>query len=1178
LTRFGVINTLTPVSVISAFVAVIGETTVGLSQLSMRMVNVTDTLCPERGVYGTYYVSNVTLLSGGTAHTVQYENNIPFGLLDANALGVITTVDNVRILTNLPVDTLFDTVRVNLTNQFGVSATLDMSLNPVKYTLDASSPQVVGNVSVQGNGFDWSVDVSMNTYDSGVSTTTYTGVVFASSLSSYDLSAITSSTPNTQSFVGDGKTALAMDNNAFNLTIDINGAPMTSGSYYVYYVLYDPNNNRTTNQNGPVLSVTLTPLIPTYSNNTKSMNFESSKSQYGSVAWNPIISGSINTISMWVYVRNPGNSVTTTYWLMGWDVADTQIFVRRSTNTSWDHTLHTYLRDTNSNGFSFYNLPGLNQWWDKWHHLVVEMNTSIGKYPLAWMDGVLLTPREESFARTNISVESGTTTYVGTNRSLNSYMNGYIDEIAMFTGVFTQAQVTESYNTGLPLDMSTHSKSSQLTAYWKMEDTYGNGNQVLDQTGNNRHLSFVSTGTMPAQLEENAVPTFVAKTVGSFTPMTWITGIRRYELNADKSILISFDVSNSFLYLRAFDTTNYAPLWSFNTNITGYQFETCKIINNTLVLVYTLSSNTANVYFHRYMFTTSSCTLQSSVTKNLGRYCTRSHIAILDSTGKYVISVANQFTNGTVGSYYAYRFYPDGTEYGSVLTWSNFIAQYATEYWIAPIQGTGSGWDFIGTTVDQLNSFTKTLYYVFDATNTSVFTATINTSIYSDKTATTAGLSYRYLNNSNIVLTAGYGNLTFEVYINTYSGAVYSSSGARMKVFYENPNPAYRDGFLTINELGTSSGSESTVVQYVNSENQRISYKLPYNISYTLNQPGYLLPIIPGYKYLTIMPGTLTTGDQTHKFVEIETVPDTNTNLGSLLQITGIAACYGLRRIVPSYTGPMIDVKKGAAGETASVYIDSSRNVERIVVNGVSTVGATAFRTWAGATAESSLWVTCIYDQTGGGKHFDTLGVASFYPTVDKYLSYVSFVYSSTSYRGLRSSTGGVLAGQDQYTYGMCWKSGADVTGTKFVFVQRPTVENSVSQYGQRSGFRIQNSNVCFSGYIYDNISVAPLAVNTFYRSVLTIDDTVTENNIKLTNNNKVYATFTKNTVASNVKITGSLNLTPTTMNLGCGVSGSGTSLEDPFNGYFYELIIYSGKTTPQQNEAMSRLWTRYYS
>lgn len=69
------------------------------------------------------------------------------------------------------------------------------------------------------------------------------------------------------------------------------------------------------------------------------------------------------------------------------------------------------------------------------------------------------------------SLLSGTITgAVGATASLSNYFDGHLDEITIWSTQLDSTEVAELYNSGTPIDPTTHSESANLTHYWRMGD------------------------------------------------------------------------------------------------------------------------------------------------------------------------------------------------------------------------------------------------------------------------------------------------------------------------------------------------------------------------------------------------------------------------------------------------------------------------------------------------------------------------------------------------------------------------------------------------------------------------------------------------------------------------------------------------------------------------------------
>ena len=254
--RFGVDMGLTPISIISEFSVTLGATTRGTTSLSVKINSIFDSLYPNRKVLPIFTVSNLTLIdSSGVEYPAQPLLN--FGNFIGNALNSFVAV-NPQTITTLSPNKTYVAVKARVSNQYGVTADLISLVNPTSYTLDTEGPQVIGSMSVTPVNLTPSLNVSITSYDVGRSTSTYCGVVFASKSNSVNLDAVDASTSNVNYFTGVGKTSGTADTNLITITRDLSGSLVAAGTYYVYYVLYDPNGNRTqiSTPAGPITIIT----------------------------------------------------------------------------------------------------------------------------------------------------------------------------------------------------------------------------------------------------------------------------------------------------------------------------------------------------------------------------------------------------------------------------------------------------------------------------------------------------------------------------------------------------------------------------------------------------------------------------------------------------------------------------------------------------------------------------------------------------------------------------------------------------------------------------------------------------------------------------------------------------------------------------------------------------------
>ena len=107
-----------------------------------------------------------------------------------------------------------------------------------------------------------------------------------------------------------------------------------------------------------------------------------------------------------------------------------------------------------------------------WHHVVVTWDTSADQLK-GYIDG-----SQVGSTVTGLGTWSGTINAfrVGANSIAdNSYVNGHIDQVAIFTSVVSASTL---YNSGTPYDLSS---ISNLVGYWEMNE--GTGTSVADSSG-----------------------------------------------------------------------------------------------------------------------------------------------------------------------------------------------------------------------------------------------------------------------------------------------------------------------------------------------------------------------------------------------------------------------------------------------------------------------------------------------------------------------------------------------------------------------------------------------------------------------------------------------------------------------------------------------------------------------
>jgi len=125
-----------------------------------------------------------------------------------------------------------------------------------------------------------------------------------------------------------------------------------------------------------------------------------------------------------------------------------------------------------------------------WHHIVVTHDGSVTRM---YADGVFIGSNSGNAG--GLNSRSGYS--IGYNLANgNFHFNGVIDNVSVYSVVLTASEVDEEYNNGIALDSTTHSQSSNLSAYWKLtdSDTFGS-NGILDSSGNANHGTAINMDT-----------------------------------------------------------------------------------------------------------------------------------------------------------------------------------------------------------------------------------------------------------------------------------------------------------------------------------------------------------------------------------------------------------------------------------------------------------------------------------------------------------------------------------------------------------------------------------------------------------------------------------------------------------------------------------------------------------
>jgi hypothetical protein len=154
-----------------------------------------------------------------------------------------------------------------------------------------------------------------------------------------------------------------------------------------------------------------------------------------------------------------------------------------------DNPLLFVANQGNENGGSYLYGPKSSSYNDdKWHNVTIVYAQSEDK-AYFYFDG----SQYSTYANHgSFDLSNAGDFYFGTDRSKSSaFLDGYIDEVALWNDALTQAEVTELYNSGIGYAASNsgdYTSSTNLQGYWKMDE--GTGTSVADASSNS------NTGTI----------------------------------------------------------------------------------------------------------------------------------------------------------------------------------------------------------------------------------------------------------------------------------------------------------------------------------------------------------------------------------------------------------------------------------------------------------------------------------------------------------------------------------------------------------------------------------------------------------------------------------------------------------------------------------------------------------
>jgi len=227
-----------------------------------------------------------------------------------------------------------------------------------------------------------------------------------------------------------------------------------------------------------------------------------------------------------------------------------------------------------------------------WHHFAATVSDGSQKL---YLDGSEVASASNAFPNDASADHS----IIGSNSGNNRFMNGNIDEVALWNTVLDADAVTAIYNSGTPTNLSSDSgdydNSANLQGYWRMGDgtldTYPLiadqtnatlGSNLQDATFNNSDLlgftGATATGFTAVNADsgvganDNAYGKALSLTAGDIYKLSWTTTINSYDLVQQLDVAVatsvgggSGDTTTAGTHTASGDYVNYFQVASTNT-------------------------------------------------------------------------------------------------------------------------------------------------------------------------------------------------------------------------------------------------------------------------------------------------------------------------------------------------------------------------------------------------------------------------------------------------------------------------------------------------------------------------------------------------------------------------------------------------------------------------------------
>lgn len=287
------------------------------------------------------------------------------------------------------------------------------------------------------------------------------------------------------------------------------------------YHLTHTNTTNTVSQSVPILLPS-----PPPDNDTGAASWENTAClvgpQTGTVQSNLIPKSMLNTMTYSVWAKFMGDQSTAGNFLLLnlTDSSDHRRFFSVNTTSS---TAFVRSATDNDNDVIYHEYPELKN--GNWHHIVYVLDSTQSAPAdrmFLYINGVQVADGDDNYSSGRGGGSAENILY-GLDLSSSAYnvimetgklwdsphyqgLPGLLDEMSLFDAALTSEQVFQLYNAGVPGDLSQHSASSNLQAWWRFEE------DGTDVTGNGRDLTFTGIPSFSTEVPISIVPVAFANT------------------------------------------------------------------------------------------------------------------------------------------------------------------------------------------------------------------------------------------------------------------------------------------------------------------------------------------------------------------------------------------------------------------------------------------------------------------------------------------------------------------------------------------------------------------------------------------------------------------------------------------------------------------------------------------